>query len=113
MRGKTRWTSGGGKSSRSCWRLRDAQVFGQKRCQSKRRGDGLKEVVTFEEGQAEVAPSSKLEVYPSGVRRLKKEEKQPHLSLNLEQTTKWRLTIHIMFISLFICEISVVGIVGC
>ena len=40
----------------------------------------MKEVVPLEEEDqvAEVEPSSKLEVYPSGVRRLKREEKQHH-----------------------------------
>ena len=41
----------------------------------------MKEVATLEEEDCqveEVAPSSKLEVYPSGVRRLKREEKQHH-----------------------------------
>ena len=41
----------------------------------------MKEVAPLkeEDGQVEeVAPSSKLEVYPSGVRRLKREEKQHH-----------------------------------
>ena len=77
MRGKERWTSGGGKKQQKKLEVvRRAQVFRQKRRQSRRGGDGLKEVVTLEDGQAEVAPSSKLEVYPSGVRRLKWEEKR-------------------------------------
>ena len=83
MRGRARWSSGGEKKQPKLLEVvrlfggceRDAQVFRQRRCQSKRRGDGLKEVVTLEDGQVEVAPSSKLEVYPSGVRRLKKKDK--------------------------------------